>query len=420
MHTTTNSMKNSITDPTTKSPHNRMHSIWTFNERCDQLPVFYLVVAALSALLGYYVILCFPMLFFFGVYKASTLLSFYPITGNLTLTLLWITLSILFAHISFNIVATDFSKMPGLKITPKSAGRLFQLLDEIKAEYPQPTIHQIVITEQYELKLYKLPKFGIPAFNHNTLAIGLPLLLTLSPNQVRCLLTREIIQHSRKRRKITNWLNQLRELWDRYPIVLKQRACIGHQLLYAFFTVYAPLYKAISLPAHIADELRADRNALDLVNSDELLSALQAKTIGQAYFENDFWPDAHRVGAGARPFLRLSQVAKTNLSQSKSEAWLQQQNLNTPHTDHCQPTLQQRMKNLGLTSAKLPPTLTQNAADYFLQDHIAKVISLWDSNWQQRQRDACAIKPTRAQSTLQAPTRAAKPAYHITLKKSGH
>lgn len=397
-----------------------MHSIWKFDEHCDQLPVFYMVVTALSAFLGYYVVLCFPTLFFFSVYKATNLLPFYPVTGNVTVTLLWITLSILFAHISFNILATDFSKMPGLKITPKSAARLFQLLDEIKAEYPQPSVQQIVITERYELKLYKLPKYGIPLFGHNTLAIGLPLLLTLSPNQVRCLLTREIIQHSRKRRKIANWLNQLRDLWGFYPIVFKQRACIGHQLLYAVFSVYAPLYKTVSLPAHIADELRADRNALDLINSDELLSALQAKTIAQAYFENDFRPEVYRSGANVKPFLRLSQAAKNDLSQSKSEAWLQQQYLHTPHTDQDQPTLQQRMANLGLTSVKLPPTLTQNAAEYFLQEHIAKVISLWDSNWQQSQRDASAMPSTKAPPTLQTAARAAKPAYHATLKKSSH
>jgi hypothetical protein len=197
-------------------------------------------------------------------------------------------------------------------------------------------------------------------------------------------------------------------LWDLYPTVLKQRACIGHQLLYAFFTVYAPLYRTVSLPAHIADELRADRNALDLVNSDELLSALQAKTIGRAYFENDFWPEISRSSADVRPFLQLSQAAKTDLSQSKSEAWLQQQNLQALHTDQDQPTLQQRMKNLGLTSVKLPPTLTQNAADYFLQDHIAKVISLWDSNWQQARRAAIS------------PQAVGKLRYHASLKNSGH
>jgi hypothetical protein len=284
--------------------------------------------------------------------------------------------------------------MPGLKITPKSAGRLFHLLDEINARYPQPVIERIVITERYELKLQKLPNIGLPICTHNTLAIGLPLLLTLSPNQFKCLLTREIIQYSKRRKKLANWLNQLRDSWDFYPMVLKQRACIGHQLLYGFFTVYNPLYKAISQAVHIADELRADRNTLDLINSDELLSALQAKLIAQVYFENHFWPSVTRTSAAPRPFQRLNLIAKSELSQSNSEAWLQQHSLNTKNIDVYYPTLQQRMKNLGLTSAKLPPNLTQTAADYYLENHLTKIINLWDNNWLQGQHGIAAKRFT--------------------------
>jgi hypothetical protein len=176
--------------------------------------------------------------------------------------------------------------------------------------------------------------------------------------------------------------------------VLNQRECIGHQLLYGFFTLYSRLYKAISLPAHIADELRADRNALDLINSDELLSALQARFIAHAYFENYFWPDMKRSGAAVRPFQRLYQTAQSDLSQSQSEAWLQRHSLVTDNTDQQFPTLQQRMKNLGLTSVKLPPDLTQCAAEYYLQNHLARIINMWDRNWLQVQHNVHAEQTT--------------------------
>jgi hypothetical protein len=369
------------TNETVKKLFYKKHSFRNSNEHWNQLPLFYIIFATLIALLGYYFILCFPMLFIFSVHNVLVLLPFYPVTENLTETLWWITLSIFFGHISINILNIDFAAMPGLKIKRKSAGRLFLLLDKIKAEYPQPKIHQIIITEPFELKLVKIPHFGIPIFTHNTLVIGLPLMLTMSPNQLKCLLTREIIQYSKSRHKFANWFNQLRESWDRYRIVLKQRACIGHQVLYGFFTLYSPIYNAVSVPAHITDELTADRNALDLINSDELLSAFQAKLIAQLYIEKHFWPEISRLNCTISPFNRLYRTAKTALSQNNSEMWLQQQNLFVDNTADNYPSLQQRMENLGSSSIKLPPDLKQTAAEYYFQNHLAKIIRMSDNNW---------------------------------------
>jgi hypothetical protein len=381
MQQTNNEKTQERTHERTQSFFQKTHSFWNSKEHWNQLPLFYVIYTTLVALLGYYFILCFPMLFVVCVHNTLVLLPFYPITENLTETLWWITLSIFFGHISINILNIDFAAMPGLKIKRKSAGRLFQLLDDIKAEYPQPKIHQIIITEQFELKLVKIPRFGIPIFTHNTMVIGLPLMLTLSPNQFKCLLTREIIQYSKNRHKFANWFNQLRESWDRYRIVLKQRACIGHQVLYGFFTLYSPIYKAISLPAHINDELNADRNALDLINSDELLSAFQAKLIARLYIEKCFWPEISKFNCTVSPFSRLYRAAKTALSRNNSETWLQQQNLFVDNIGHDYPTLQQRMENLGSTSIKLPPDLAQTAADYYFQNHLAKIIGMSDNNW---------------------------------------
>ena len=372
-------MMHQTTNETIKNLFHKHHPSWNSNEHWNQLPPLYVMFATLVALLGYYFILCFPTLFIVSIYNALAILPFYPVNENFSEALLWITLSLFFGHISVNILSIDLTAMPGLKIKRKSAGRLFQLLDEIQAEYPQPKLHQIIVTEHHELKLIKIPHFGIPIFTHNTLVIGLPLMLTLSPKQFKCLLTREIIQYSKNRHRFANWLNQLRESWERYRIVLKQRACIGHQVLYGFFTLYSPLYNAISLPARMTDELTADRNTLDLINSDELLSAFQAKLIARLYIERRFWPEINNSNCTVRPFSWLHRTAKAALSRNNSETWLQQQNLKTDGEDY--PTLQQRMENLGSSSIKLPPDLAQTAAEHYFQNHLVKIINMSDNNW---------------------------------------
>lgn len=369
-----------------KKPQPHMQFFWNRNEHCKQLPAYYVILAMLAALVGYCFILGFPILFVVSIYDTAALLPFYPVFGNLTETLGWITLSIFLGHVSYNILTADFTNIPGLKIKRNSDGRLMQLLDDIQVEYTQPKIRQIIITQEFELKLIKIPHFGLPILADNILVIGLPLLLTLSPKQFKCLLTREIIQYSTRRNLIVNWLNHLGESWSRYRIVLQQRSCIGHQVLYGIFVVYSPLYDAFTLQARITDELTADRNALDLINSDELLSAFQAKLIAKIYVEKYFWPDYVNGNGVSGPFSTLNRVAKAALSQSNSEKWLQNHKLLVEGSLDHYPTLQQRMDNLGSLSVKLPPDLTQTAAEYYFQNQAVKIINMSDNNWQDKRR----------------------------------
>ena len=372
--------------------NNRSTLIWNPDIHWKQLPTFYLIFATLVALVGYYFILLFPTLCLVSVYNAFVLFPYHSSSDSMaTLTLLWITSSMFFGHISYNILTIDFATIPGLKIKRKSADLLYKLLDDIHQEYPQAKIKKIIITENFELKVIKVPCFGIPIFSRNVLLVGLPLMLTLSPNQFNCLCTREIIHNSGKNRPFTaTWLNQLRDSWDRYLTVLKPHSCIGHQLLFWFFSIYSPLYKAITLPARLVDELNSDRNALDLINSDELLNAFQASLRANIYLRKDFWPRIQNAfvntEAGLYPFSTLSRTAKATLLQNSSNDWLQKQFISEECAIRQHPTLKQRMENLGLSVATLPPDLIQTAAEYYFHNHFAKIVVMTDENWREKHR----------------------------------
>ena len=168
--------RNNVMLQTTKSqfkkPQPHMQFFWNRNEHCKQLPAYYVILAMLAALVGYCFILGFPILFVVSIYDTAALLPFYPVFGNLTETLGWITLSIFLGHVSYNILTADFTNIPGLKIKRNSDGRLMQLLDDIQVEYTQPKIRQIIITQEFELKLIKIPHFGLPILADNILVIG--------------------------------------------------------------------------------------------------------------------------------------------------------------------------------------------------------------------------------------------------------
>ena len=355
-----------------------------------RLPLSYLMFANLLAFVGYYFILFFPILFAICVYNTYVLFPY--TTGDesvATFTLLWLTLSLFFGHISYNVFTVNFGAIPGLKIKRKSTGVLYNLLDTIQQHYPAAKIKQIIISGNFELRVVKVPNIGIPLYCRRVLVVGLPLMLTLSPTEFNCLFTREIIQHSKTRVLSTAWLNQLRDVWSHYLTAPNPRSSIGHQLLLWFFGIYSPLYNAVSLPARLADELNTDRNALDLINSDELLGAFQASLRANIYLRKEFWPRIISSDNGhdiPRPFSILSRAVKSVLLLTNSNDWLQQHYLREECALRQQPTLKQRMDNLGVSSVTLPPNLTQTAAEYYLQDHFAKIIVMSDDNWRDMQR----------------------------------
>lgn len=384
-----------------KTNHDNNDQPWNPALYGKRLPLFYLIFMNLFAMVGYYFVLLFPALFLICIYKTYVLFLQHPYNDSMaTVTLLWLTLSLFFGHISFNIITINFAAIPGLEIKRKSALVLYKLLHDIQQYYPKAKIKQIIVSGNFELKLVKVPFTGIPLFHRNVLVVGMPLMMTLSPNQFQCLCTREIIQYSNNRPFSATWINQLRDTWNRYRVTLKPQSCIGHQVLYWFFYIYSPLYNVFSLPARLSDELNADRNALDLVNSDELLSALQASMRANNYLRKDFWPRIEKTSKcgsnGVRPLSLLSRTAKSVLMQNNSNEWLKNHYIKEECTNKQLPPLKQRMDNLGLSELTLPPDLKQTAAEYYFQDHYAKLIVMSDNNWLETQCRRVAAKRTAA------------------------
>jgi len=398
MRLQTTMFKSRLPAPLKETGHNFGSRVLSSTKSGKRLPLYYLLVTAIVAMAGYYFILLFPILFVASIYNAYILLLVHSSGDSIpTLALLWITLSILFGHISYNILTINFTSIPGVKIGRKSADPLYKLLEDVQQQYPRGKIKQIIVSEHFELTLVKVPFFGVPVFRRNVLVVGLPLMLTLSASQFNCLYTRKIIQCSNSRLLNITWLNQLRDTWSRYLTLTKPNSCIGHQILYWFFRVYSPVYNAVSLTVRLTDELNADRNALDLVNSDELISAFQANLRGNIYLLKDFWPwiqnTANSRHSGIRPFSMLSRLAKTVLLQNKSNDWLRQSYISEECARRQLPTLTQRMDNLGLSAITLPPDLKQSAAEYFFQNHFAKIIALTDDNWGIQER---STEPNRS------------------------
>ena len=124
----------------------------------------------------------------------------------------WIDAAILLVFIVIGAVFTwslyklQFSLPTGLDVTKEKFPQLVELIEELKEEFGKPKIDRIIIKDQYELRVVKTPRSGMPFLNSTTLIIGLPVLLTMSPLYFKALMARRIGQLSTQHTPITTRL----------------------------------------------------------------------------------------------------------------------------------------------------------------------------------------------------------------------
>ena len=151
-----------------------------------------------------------------------------PIIGLLLLALIpnqiisaadFISVSLIFIEVAIVLIAFSLSatlyqlKIPlpaGRPLSKEEAPKIFFLLDELNKEFAehkfQARIQQIKISQHYEIKTVRTPHNGFPLFFTNTLVLGLPLLQSHSPKQLKTLVAREIIYLAGARSRLSSWL----------------------------------------------------------------------------------------------------------------------------------------------------------------------------------------------------------------------
>ena len=85
-----------------------------------------------------------------------------------------------------------FEKPTGQQLTRTEFPELFLVIDELQAELKTPKIHQVLLTEEFNASISQTPRLGVLGWQHNTLTLGLTLLMTLSPAEARSVIAHEL------------------------------------------------------------------------------------------------------------------------------------------------------------------------------------------------------------------------------------
>lgn len=301
------------------------------------------------------------------------------------------------AIISVRIATIRFQPAEGLLLDGGRYPQLHQLLDEVQEEYKLAKIDRLIMIQAYNMEIYKTPLNGFAYWSKNTLAIGLPLMQTLSPDYFTVSLRRKLIQYSKKHNAISNWIHQLRYIWALYPREFKKRGAFGDRLVYWFFSAYAPMYEFFTRRCSQLEELHADKNALDMVNSEELLKVIGTMLISEMFLQKKYWPNIQNIfktnpKATPPPYNSIPAVTAKTLAGMDKQKWL----INHFNKDGMQehygtkPSLKSRMTELGCSSVEEPEVMKQSAAQVYLEADYPKVAMYMNKMWLKRVRKTAA------------------------------
>ena len=375
-----------------------------------KFPRFYISCVALVAIFGYAFVLLFPLLVLSGLLNIYTELVVSDVT-DWQAALIWLVIVLVAALISYR--STQIKPIPpfGLTLTEAKAPVLFKLVQQHRSYYKRPTIHRIVITEHYKLDIVKTPMWALPVWSTNTLVIGLPVMQCLSPKQFECMVARRIGQFSKRYNPITNWLYQLRSVWQQYRVSYNQQKGIGIEPLKWFYSVYAPMYAMVSVYAARQDELNADTYAMELFNDKDVLEMITADALCRWYLHNQYWPAVAKIASIETkslpaPHTKMSSAVRAIKNGEQLDKLIDNAYREQPLRSNAMPSLQDRISNIGHQKPRMKNDTIENAAMFYLGDSVKGVVDVIDKLWlksfleqRNKHRRQGKIKPAQKQVT---------------------
>jgi len=375
----------SMPDKPARKPTSRIISLYSFSQH---FPRLYLGVAAAMALFGFAYIMTFPALFAVATLNGFEMLN-NPFAQHSPILLVSLfSISLFLFLISYKLFDLKFMVPEGITLDDTNASGLMEKLRSLNKEQRVLKIHQVILTRRHELNVIKVPRFGLPIWSRNILAVGYPLLQTLPPEHFDCAVARRLAQYSKRRGLLSNWLSFMRQVWTLYATSMKARNEVIDLIHYCFFAPYASLYRRFAVYITQKDELRADDLALAVVNGRDLLKSAQTLRITQAMLFQYYWPKLNdaiqnnlTAPANIRPYRNLPGTLAELLNSENVDAWFTRLSQEVTNERSAEAPFAKRMEQMGHRKVCVPKAFDISAAHHYFGGQYETMTNLMDELW---------------------------------------
>lgn len=309
-----------------------------------------------------------------------------------------------------------FPPPQGLKVNRRQVPHLFALVDELTTKLQAPRFHNILLNQEFNAGVVQIPRLGIFGWQQNYLLLGLPLMQSLSVEQLKAVLAHELGHLSGNHSRFAAWIYRMRKTWMQIYERLHQSDGEGAAVLFnRFLEWYWPAFNAYSFILARMNEYEADRCAAQLAGAKTAAEALINIEVKARFLESSFWTDIHKqaehqVDPPDNVYSSMLTVLHSPIAEEKNKQWLEQALAQKTNNADTHPCLTDRLKSLGYSTAKAqklcqPATIEISAAEHLLGTALQQFATQFNREWKEavstpwRQRYAYVKK---TQDELQA------------------
>ena len=344
-----------------------LHGVCEFSASyAGAFPRGYLLTAVVVASAGYLYLLLFPCMVLasasgiYGAIAGEEMTWLHAIT--------WLVVGALSALISYRLYRFRPALPTGKRLDRESCPELFKLITDLASHYRGIRIDRVVLSGDFGVDIIRTPHRAVPVMSTYTLLIGKPLLQTLSNRHFQCMLARRLGQFSMKYNRLGNWLYQLRDIWPLY-CQQPQLHGIGFQAVAWYFSLYAPVYRAVTVPAAHQDELAADSYAMELFSDEEVLDMITTHMVCRLYLREKYWPVIRKYASVGQTLDKMhsgmAAVLRGGLQASTVNYWTEKTLAAKSSCDDDVPSLASRIDNIGFWNGQMGALTTVTAAGIY-------------------------------------------------------
>jgi Zn-dependent protease with chaperone function len=287
-----------------------------------------------------------------------------------------------------------FPPPQGLRLNRHQVPHLFALVDELTTKLQAPRFHNILLNQEFNAAVVQVPRLGIFGWQENYLLLGLPLMQSLSLEQLKAVLAHELGHLSGNHSRFAGWIYRLRKTWMQIYERLHESDHHGASVLFnRFIDWYWPSFNAYSFVLARIDEYEADRCAAQLAGASNTAEALINVEVKARFLENSFWSDIqkqveHQPDPPEKAYSSMLTVLHNPIAEEQSNKWVEQALAKKTSNTDTHPCLADRLKSLGYSIAQLqtlpqPATIQTSAAEHLLGNNLHQFVTQFDLDWQQ-------------------------------------
>ncbi|HEY3582641.1 MAG TPA: M48 family metallopeptidase [Pyrinomonadaceae bacterium] len=251
----------------------------------------------------------------------------------------------------------EFPEPEGDEVKYEDAPGLFELVREVRAVTGGPKLRKILLTREYNASIVQRPRLGVFGWHENYLRVGLPLLTSMSPAEIRAVLAHEFGHLSGRHGQFASWIYRVRQTWTQVLENIKKHPRYGLEVFERFFNWYAPYFWAYSFVLARAHEYEADRCAVGVAGKETTARVLINLELKVRALNEVFWPALHaRADTDPQPpretFAELLQSLREPLPTDKAQVWFAESLTARHRYDDTHPALADRLAVIGYANVR--------------------------------------------------------------------